>query len=181
VGNLQCSIRNPETGGCDWSQQHLRVMEIEEIKSVPCAPLSHPFVERLIGTIWREYLDRVFFWNAQTLGAQAEQIQRLLQCSSRSLRPPWHDTRTMRRRIVGGAHLACLSCLATTLPWSVSDSGSCFTKISPPTGLIQAEFWQPQPLSNKQERVFNACGHYFSNLNDATKTSKSAKSLWLRT
>ena len=43
---------------------NLRVLEIEEIKSVPAAPVSHPFVERLIGTIRREYFDRVFFWNA---------------------------------------------------------------------------------------------------------------------
>jgi putative transposase len=43
---------------------NLRVLEIEEIKSVPYAPASHPFVERLIGTIRREYLDHVFFWNA---------------------------------------------------------------------------------------------------------------------
>jgi putative transposase len=34
---------------------------------VPYAPVSHPFVERLIGTIRREYLDRVFFWNAVDL------------------------------------------------------------------------------------------------------------------
>ena len=39
---------------------NLRVLEIDEIKSVPYAPISHPFVERLIGTIRREYLDRVF-------------------------------------------------------------------------------------------------------------------------
>ena len=49
---------------------NLRVREIEEVKSVPYAPVSHPFVERLIGTIRREYLDRVFFWNRPT-GAQA--------------------------------------------------------------------------------------------------------------
>ena len=46
---------------------NLRVLEIEEIKSVPYAPVSHPFVERLIGTIRREYLDRMFFWNAMDL------------------------------------------------------------------------------------------------------------------
>ena len=46
---------------------NLRVLEIEEIKSVPYAPVSHPFVERLIGTIRREYLDRLFFWNAVDL------------------------------------------------------------------------------------------------------------------
>jgi putative transposase len=39
----------------------MRVLEIEEIKAVPYAPVSHPFVERLIGAIRREYLDRVFF------------------------------------------------------------------------------------------------------------------------
>jgi len=46
---------------------NLRVLEIDEIKSVPYAPVSHPFVERLIGTIRREYLDRMFFWNAGDL------------------------------------------------------------------------------------------------------------------
>ena len=43
---------------------NLRVLDVDEIKSVPHVPVSHPFVERLIGTIRREYLDRVFFWNA---------------------------------------------------------------------------------------------------------------------
>jgi len=46
---------------------NLRMLEIEEIKSVPYAPVSHPFVERLIGTVRREYLDRVCFWNALDL------------------------------------------------------------------------------------------------------------------
>lgn len=46
---------------------NLCVLEIEEIKSVPYASVSHPFVERLIGTIRREYLDRIFFWNAVDL------------------------------------------------------------------------------------------------------------------
>jgi len=38
-----------------------------EIKSVPCAPVSDPFIERLIGTIRRDYLDHVPFWNALDL------------------------------------------------------------------------------------------------------------------
>ena len=46
---------------------NLRVLEIDEIKSVPNVPVSHPFVERLIGTLRREYLDRIFFWNALDL------------------------------------------------------------------------------------------------------------------
>ena len=46
---------------------NLRVLAIEEVKSVPYTPVSHPFIERLIGTIRREYLDREFFWNAMDL------------------------------------------------------------------------------------------------------------------
>jgi transposase InsO family protein len=42
----------------------MRILEIAEIESAPYTPDSHPMVERLIGTIRREYLDRVFFWNA---------------------------------------------------------------------------------------------------------------------
>ncbi len=52
---------------------NLRILEIEEIKTVPYVPMSHPFVERLIGTIRREYLDHVPFWNARNL-------QRKLSC-----------------------------------------------------------------------------------------------------
>ncbi len=46
---------------------NLRVLEIQEVKSVPYVPMSHPFVERLIGTIRREVLDQTFFWNALDL------------------------------------------------------------------------------------------------------------------
>ena len=54
---------------------NLRVLEIEQIKSVPCAPISHPFVERLIGTVRREYLDRVFFWNAVDLARKLAEFR----------------------------------------------------------------------------------------------------------
>ena len=54
---------------------NLRVLEIEEIKSVPYAPVSHPFVERLIGTIRREFLDRTFFWNAVDLARKLDEFQ----------------------------------------------------------------------------------------------------------
>ncbi len=46
---------------------NLRILEITEIKTVPHVPVSHPFVERLIGTIRREFLDYVPFWNARDL------------------------------------------------------------------------------------------------------------------
>jgi len=48
-------------------QANLRVLEVSEIKTVPYVPLSHPFVERLIGTVWREYLDRTLFWTTVDL------------------------------------------------------------------------------------------------------------------
>jgi putative transposase len=46
---------------------NLRILEVTEVKAVPQVPLSHPFVERLIGTIRREYLDLVPFWTARDL------------------------------------------------------------------------------------------------------------------
>lgn len=48
-------------------EANLRILEVGEMKTVPYVPLSHPFVERLIGTIRREYLDKVPFWNARDL------------------------------------------------------------------------------------------------------------------
>jgi putative transposase len=44
---------------------NLRILEIDEIKTVPHVPLPHPFVECLIGTMRREFLDHVLFWNAR--------------------------------------------------------------------------------------------------------------------
>lgn len=46
---------------------NLRIRGIEEIKSIPCMPTSHPFVERLIGTVRRELLDQTLFWTASDL------------------------------------------------------------------------------------------------------------------
>ncbi len=48
-------------------QANLRILEVTEIKTVPYVPLSHPFVERLIGTIRREYLDHTLFWTTADL------------------------------------------------------------------------------------------------------------------
>jgi transposase InsO family protein len=48
-------------------QANLRVLDVTEIKTVPYVPLSHPFIERLIGTIRRECLDRTLFWTTADL------------------------------------------------------------------------------------------------------------------
>ena len=49
-------------------QANLRILGVETVQTVPQVPWSHPFIERLIATIRREYLDRLFFglqmtWN----------------------------------------------------------------------------------------------------------------------
>ncbi len=54
---------------------NLRILDIEEIKTVPYAPLSHPFVERLIGSIRGEFLDHTLFWNALDLERKLADFQ----------------------------------------------------------------------------------------------------------
>jgi transposase InsO family protein len=56
-------------------QANLRILEVREIKSIPAVPLSHPFVERLIGTIRRECLDHLLFWNDRDLERKLEEFQ----------------------------------------------------------------------------------------------------------
>jgi len=46
---------------------NLRILEMVQIKTVPYVPLSHPFVERLIGSVRREFLDRTLFWTTTDL------------------------------------------------------------------------------------------------------------------
>ena len=47
-------------------KSNLRILGVKGIKTVPFVPISHPFVERLVGTVRREYLDQTPFWNART-------------------------------------------------------------------------------------------------------------------
>ena len=54
---------------------NLRIFEIEEIKSVPYTPTSHPFIERLIGTVRREHYNLLFFWNKGDLEKKLEQFK----------------------------------------------------------------------------------------------------------
>jgi putative transposase len=54
---------------------NLRILEVDEIKAVPHVPLSHPFVERLIGTMRREFLDHVLFWNTRDLERKLADFQ----------------------------------------------------------------------------------------------------------
>ena len=51
------------------------VLGVTEIKTVPYVPMSHPFVERLIGTIRREYLDVALFWTAVDLESKLSEFR----------------------------------------------------------------------------------------------------------
>lgn len=54
---------------------NLRILDVEEIKSVPGIPTSHPFVERVIGAARREYLDHIFFFNEHDLQNKLDHFQ----------------------------------------------------------------------------------------------------------
>ncbi len=54
---------------------NLRIRESKEIKTVPYVPVSHPFTERLVCTIRREYLDQTLFWNGRDLEVKLEEFQ----------------------------------------------------------------------------------------------------------
>ena len=65
---------------CPISQYHrwqanLRVLDVKAIKSVPYVLLSHPFIERLIGTIHHEYLNNALYWNADDLERKLEEFR----------------------------------------------------------------------------------------------------------
>ena len=91
-GSVLCRMFNDATSGHDWPKYlssdndplflyhrwkaNLRVLEIEEIKSLPHVPMSHPFVERLIGSIRRELLDQTLFWTATDLENKLRDYQR---------------------------------------------------------------------------------------------------------
>ena len=82
-GPTLCSMFNHATSGHDWPKYlssdndplfqyqrwkaNLRVLDVEEIKSLPHVPISHPFVERLIGSVRRELLDQTLFWTVTDL------------------------------------------------------------------------------------------------------------------
>jgi hypothetical protein len=55
---------------------NLGILQIREIKTVPDVPLSHPFVERLIGTIRRELLDQAPFWTSTDLERKLSDFMR---------------------------------------------------------------------------------------------------------
>jgi len=56
-------------------QANLRILDVTEIKSIPYAPTSHPFIERVIGTIRREFLDHTPFWSTLDLARKLDDFR----------------------------------------------------------------------------------------------------------
>jgi hypothetical protein len=74
---------------CHQRQANFRILDVDEIKTVPYVPLAHPFVERLVGTIRRECLDRMSLLDGRPPGTEASS-----HCSVLGLRCQRCVTRT---------------------------------------------------------------------------------------
>ena len=127
---------------------NLRILGVTEIKTVPEVPLSHPFIERLVGTVRRELLDQIPFWSARRSRTEAAALQGLLQPRSRSCvvgldaRSAGYQHRTQTTR---PAQVP----VGLLLQRSVSAPGSCLTiirhrQVSPATRvrLGNLETWK---------------------------------------
>jgi transposase InsO family protein len=77
-------------------QANLRILDIREIKTVPYVPCSHPFIERLIGTVRCECLDRQLFWTGADLERKLVDFQKYYNehrtHAARGGRPPTPGT-----------------------------------------------------------------------------------------
>jgi len=51
---------------------NLEQLEIDEIKSIPFTPTSHPFIERLILTVRQDFTNKIFFWSKTDLEKKLE-------------------------------------------------------------------------------------------------------------
>jgi transposase InsO family protein len=80
---------------------NLSIREIEEIKSLPYAPMSHPFVERLIGSVRRELLDQTVFWTRADLENKLCAYQQYFnECRCHSSRDGATPTESSEKKVV---------------------------------------------------------------------------------
>ena len=84
---------------------NLRILEIEETKSLPHVPMSHPFVERLIGSVRRELLDQTFFWTATDLESKLGECQQYYnECRCHSSRDGMTPVESIDEKAVDIGH-----------------------------------------------------------------------------
>ena len=83
---------------------NLRVLDVKEIKSIPYTPASHPFVERLIGSVRHELLDQTLFWNSLDLQKKFDGYQDYFnRCRSHMslvAKTPDQKAKTMPKKII---------------------------------------------------------------------------------
>jgi hypothetical protein len=72
---------------------NLRIFEVDEIKAIPGTPRSHAFVERLIGTVRREYLDRTLLWNGAIWGGSSRTTRPIT--TNTGVTPGWPELRRL--------------------------------------------------------------------------------------
>ena len=71
----------------EMKRRNPRVLDIDEIKSLPHVPMSHLFVERLIGSTRRELRGQTLFWTATDLEKKLRDYQRYYnECRTHSVR-----------------------------------------------------------------------------------------------
>ena len=104
---------------------------MEAIKTVPYVPRSHPFVERLIGTIRRECLDRTLFWTAADLEAKLFNVRCYFNGHRTHAGLGRADAGTAHRRGQRASECQYVS-LAAPLSWAVSDADRGMTVSTTP-------------------------------------------------
>jgi hypothetical protein len=104
-----------------------------EIKTVPEVPLSHPFIERLVGTIWRELLDQIPFWSAGDLERKLLRFRDYTTEIESCVVGRRHTGLQGRRCQSQGSQRQRVP-VAALLPRLVSVTRGCVTRNSPQTG-----------------------------------------------
>ena len=112
-------------------EANLRVLSVDLIKTVPYVPLSHPFVERLIGTIRRECLEPNLILDGSRSGTETICLQKLLQRIPKPCvvgrEDAGRNAGIQRRRFQ-------IVSLAETLSWVIPNTNRCMNTNSPRTG-----------------------------------------------
>ena len=147
----------------------LRIVDIEEIKTVPFVPQSHSFVERVIGTLRREYLDHLFFWNGTGRNIRLH-VQRLSPMSGSAIA------------------MECFICLLPHKSWNSQQTGIKVSnveikRIDLNESMIRAIAKQAEAERERRAKVIHAEGELQASeklLQAAQTLAKNPQSMQLR-
>jgi len=84
-----CSDHDPLLRFHRWLA-NLPILKVDEIKAIPCTLRSHTFVERLIGSVRREYLDRTLFFGTRGILSGSSRITKPITTNTR-VTPDWEE------------------------------------------------------------------------------------------